>query len=984
MCKTNYKQWTLIGYEKMDDYNAYGVHFKHAQTGTEVFHLVNDDEENLFAFGFKTLSENSCGTAHILEHSVLCGSKNYPLKDPFMQLSSQSVKTFLNAMTFPDKTVYPASSVVEADYFNVMAVYGDAVFFPLLSEHVFSQEAHRFELDDDGTINIQGVVYNEMKGNYSSFESVVGDYILQSMFPDTSYRYDSGGDPEKIPLLTHQQLKDFHAKYYNPANCKIFLCGNIQTEKQLDFIEEHFLTDFIENTEKSDFSAIVNTPHAFEKPKTLSVPGPGSDEEKGATVLLNWALGASSDTTRCMEAVLITEILMGHDGSPLAHALLDSKLGEDIAPNSGLEGEMSHLMFSFGMRGVEKENIEKLQKCIIDVLEDLVKNGIPQEHIDAAMMSIDFSHREVRRSHGPWALVLMRRAMRGWFNGTDPFSPLKTRDAFEKIKQKILSENNGSYLKNLIKKFFLENNHRLLLIVTPDKAYDEERKAKEQNFIKNCPDSKEILLQKKQLLQEFQQSGDDEKTRSLIPHLKPSQFSEKIDCIKTQSVTMGDVPAFLHNEATNGIVYLDVAIPVDVLDAELYPYLPFFAIAVTNCGFSDFDWKQAANHVGQNLGGFRASLLSSSATAWGKTQKTEDDCLMGRDWIFIRSKMLAEKAQEGIDIVFDCLKNPVFSDSARLNDLVLEFKNDFSASLVPAGHEYALSRSAHALNHAKTVDELWNGFSQLYTCRSLAGKHTDELYDTLTLIHEKLMTAGIVLNITADNASIEAVQEIVTKQAQSFTGVKARPVINNADFLHLADIPPANDDNTDIFPIIQKNPQTHSTDYIIQSQTAFSAAVFKASPFGTKEAVYESLFAHWFSNNILWEEIRTKGGAYGGFSFTDSVEELFAFVSYRDPDPHRSLEVFERCLQNAAKIMPDEPILERIISGCYSKEIQPRSPVQKGFVGFIRRLYGIRDEDRQEKLKILLRATAEDIQKAAQNIARDAHKAEKSIVCGQR
>lgn len=982
-CKKDYKNWQLVKYEEMPDYKACGVHYKHKKTGMEVFHLVNDDEENLFSFAFKTLSENSRGAAHILEHSVLCGSKNYPLKDPFMQLNSQSVKTFLNAMTFPDKTVYPASSMVEADYFNLMAVYGDAVFFPLLSEHIFEQEAHRFEADEKGNLTIQGVVYNEMKGSYSSFDNIVSDYSLHAMLPNTSYQYDSGGDPTEIPLLTHQQLKDFHEKYYAPSNCRVFLCGNIPTEKQLDFIEAHFLGDLC-TTEQSprDTNTVQNKFIPFETPQTLSLKGPSSEDEKESTVQLSWVLGKSADTELYMESVVIAEILMGHDGSPLTRALLDSKLGEDTAPGSGLEGEIAHLMFTAGMRGVKPENAEKLQDCILGVMATLVKDGISPEHLEAAIMAVDFSHREVRRSHGPWSLVLMRRTMRGWFNGTDPFSPLKTREVFERIKERIKTCPDGTYLKGLIKKFFLDNNHRLLLTVTPDSAYDTERDAQYKALLTHCTDSTEVLAKKQEALQEFQHSGDDEKSRSLIPHLKPSQFDDKIDRIATEKTTIGGIPAFVHNEAVNGIVYVDVAIPVDILEPELYSYLPFFTTALTNCGFADMDWAQASAHTARTVGGFGANLFTASATEWAKKQAS--DPLVGRDWIFIRVKMLTEKLEQGIALLFDCLTRPIFTDTERLHDLAIEYRNDFAASIVPAGHEYALSRSACTQSRSKAIDEIWNGLRQLYTCRTIATMPKADLSKKLEGIAQKLLGAGLTLNITADTDTIEQTKKILATHLQNFSAPKNPPTVSDQVFFELTQVPPQNETSTEPFPIIEKDTPAHLTNYIVQSQTGFASAVFPASAFGTSDAVYESLFSHWFSNNILWEQIRTIGGAYSGFSYTDAIEQLFAFVTYRDPEPHRSLEVFERCLADAVKLTLDEPTLERLITGCYSKEVQPRAPSARGFIGFIRQLYGITDEEREQKMRTLLSAKASDIQEAAKRLLKNSANVEKSVVYGKK
>ncbi|MBO7613171.1 MAG: insulinase family protein, partial [Treponema sp.] len=350
----------ICGFKVLDrssvpEMNGEGVWLKHKKTGMEVYHLCCDDEENLFSFAFKTPPADSTGVAHVIEHSVLCGSKHFPLKDPFLQLANQSVKTFLNAMTFPDKTVYPASSMIEADYFNLMAVYGDAVFFPLLEEWTFAQEAHHLEYDENGKLCIKGVVYNEMKGNYSSFDGIAADHSIRSLLQGTSYAVDSGGDPDFIPDLTYEQFKKFHETYYSPANCRLFLYGNIPLEKQLAFIEERFLKPFEADQAKMDeikkrVSGIsVGKLVHFAEPKTLTVTAPAGSEGKGETVLINWMTGSGSDAVESMESAFLSEILLGHDAAPLSRVLVESRLGEDISPCTGLETELAYTCFTVGL-----------------------------------------------------------------------------------------------------------------------------------------------------------------------------------------------------------------------------------------------------------------------------------------------------------------------------------------------------------------------------------------------------------------------------------------------------------------------------------------------------------------------------------------------------------------------------------------------------------------------------------------------------------
>ncbi|MDR2898247.1 MAG: insulinase family protein, partial [Spirochaetaceae bacterium] len=600
---------------------AVGIWAKHEKTGLEVYHIYTDDEENLFSFSFLTPPQDSTGAAHIIEHSVLCGSEHFPSKDPFLQLSRQSIKTFLNAMTFPDKTVYPASSLSEADYFNLMNVYGDAVFFPLLRKWTFEQEAHRLELDESGKLSIQGVVYNEMKGNYSTLENIAGDRVVRTILPETPYAFDSGGDPEAIPDLTFEEFRAFHAKWYHPANCRLFLYGNIPTEKQLAFLEEQFLSKpFPESPFRANPPSIPLA-KPFEAPRTMEVPAPKSASLAGdadSTVVLSWVLGETSDMVTAMEASFIAELLLGHDGSPLAQVLVESGLGEDLAPATGLETELRQMLFSVGLRGMKKADAEKLQTLIYQTLEAIRDQGLPEEEIETAVLSIEFANREVRRSSGPFSLTLMRRALKGWLHGGHPRTTLLNDDAFGEVKKR-LAEQPG-YIAELLDRFFLSNTHQMLLTVYPDPDYNskvEERLNTKLSALEASLDEKgrAALLAEQQELQLIQQTPDSAELQTRIPHLKPSDLSLRPDRILTQQTAEQGIPVFLHEQETNGIGYLDIGLPVDILPPEDYLYLPLFSYTIASMGFDGMNWAEASRQIALATGGLFASLCTSSAVS---------------------------------------------------------------------------------------------------------------------------------------------------------------------------------------------------------------------------------------------------------------------------------------------------------------------------------------------------------------------------------
>lgn len=1026
---STYRQFEVLDVRPIDDYSAEGIWLRHKTTGLEVFHMYCADEENLFAFAFKTPPADSTGVAHIMEHSVLCGSRLYPLKDPFIRMANQSIKTFLNAMTFSDKTVYPAASVSRTDYFNLMSVYGDAVFFPKLQELIFAQEGHRLELDDQGRPVIQGVVYNEMKGCYSSFENIAGDWAVRSLLPGTIYDVDSGGDPVEIPRLTYGQFCAFHRTYYAPSNCKVFLYGNIETTAQLDFIQEKFLDAFDPSVTPESAAIpglsskqtpgevrvsgkqtavpaepdsmpgayrmplLPEAPEPFAQPVVLEKPAPAADSgNRGCTVTMSWLIGDSSDPEQYMEAVLLAEILTGHDGSPLLKALLDCGLGEDVAPNCGVDGEMHWVMLTAGLRGVQRENASRVEKVILSTLERICREGLSPDDITAAVQSVDFSQREIRRVHGPFSLVLMRRCLRGWLYGRTPFHTVSSRSAFDRIKDRIISD--SEYVYTIIRRYLLDNNHRSLVTVYPDEQYQLRREAAERELatrLLNETSAEQIRLRQEEL-RRFQQTEEPEDIVRLLPHLKPADLSVAVDRIETRRCELpGGIPFFYNEEPTNGIVYFDVCIPVDSLAPEDYLLLPLYATVLTNCGFAGTGWAQTASRIALNTGGFGAGLFTSSMMNGNVGQQVPDkDPVAGRDWIFIKMKFLNEQLPGALSLMSDCLLSVDFSDIKRISDLALEYRNDLNSSVVPMGNDYAANRAAFPFSRSKTVDEIWNGLTQLYFVNRLVPADVDRLPEKLRRIHARLLSAGTVIHTTGDAEGVAAVRAAVDGFV-SGCGLAAPGARHTADsgiLVNLAQTLCGTCEDSGVYSAGTAGSSRNSAGaefmpeiFCTDTAVGFAATACTASGCNTKEAVYESVLAHRLTNTSLWEQIRTVGGAYGAFAWTDSVEQIFSFATYRDPKPFRSLDVFTGCLKCAADMEPEE--LERVITGCYSKEIQPRSPSGRGFTGFLRMLYGFTDAMREQRIAWLLGVSVEALKNTAEHmcIRFDSEKRQ-SVVCG--
>ena len=1009
-----YKNFEVLTVEPLPELSAQGIWLRHKTLGMEIYHILNHDEENLFAFAFKTPPKDSTGVAHILEHSVLCGSKNYPLKDPFIRMVNQSVKTFLNAMTFSDKTVYPASSISRTDYFNLMGVYGDAVFFPLLEKWTFAQEAHRLELDSQGKPTIQGVVYNEMKGNYSSFENIAGDWAVRSVLPNTIYDLDSGGDPVEIPLLSYQDFVAFHRNHYNPGNCRLFLAGNIPTQDQIDFLCQRFL-DTYEQTMESlaiqqsesqcpepqraepeqslpaqactgrNLLPLDTPPEAFTEPVVLEKIGPtaneddgGEAEDAGANVTLTWFLGDSSDPVRHMESILMAEILMGHDGSPLCQALLESGLGEDLAPNNGLDSEMHWVLFTAGLRGCNRQNAQKVESVIMSVLERLCTEGIPQEDIDAAVLAVDFSQREVRRVYGPYSLVLMRRCLRGWLYGRHPSETLLTRECFAKIKERIAQD--PHYVQNLISQLLLENKHRSRVTVYPHADYSQQRKAAEEALVARLMEgtSVEEVQANHQKLVEFQQEGSEKEDPSILPHLSPQELPTDVDeiTIKRQEGP-NQVPVFVSQEATNGIVYAQLCFPVDLLEPEDYLFLPFLAGSLSNVGFGDTSWVEASRRSALETGGMGGNLFTSAMMngldnlmACNEHGEVVQDPVFGRDWLFFKVKMLTEQSEKALALLKENFLTVDFSDSQRLSTLLKEFRNDFVASLAPNGNEYAASRTSCTLSRNKAIDELWNGLAQLAHIKSMMDMDIQQLGQKLYALFTRIKEHGAIAQIIADEESLKIALPLFEKTIADCKLLPPKPRVadNTQRFYELTQLPSSTlegvvedlDGDTRKEALLELLPSNF--------QVGFAAITCGGKGYDNPGYVYDGILSHWITNTALWEQIRTVGGAYGAFAWPDTSERIFGFATYRDPKPLRSLQVFQQVIAQAAKACLDQEELDGVITGCYSKEVQPKSPSSRGSVGFLRYLYGYTQEAKKKKLEMLVQTKPEHIRQAAQDL----------------
>ena len=923
--------FTVLSIRKLPEYRSHGVRLVHDATGAEVYHLHNEDTENLFSFNFRTPPTDSTGLPHILEHAVLAGSRRFPVKDPFVALLKGSMQTFLNAMTFPDKTVYPASSQVEKDFYNLMQVYGDAVFFPLLKEEIFKQEGHHLEFldgnDPESGLKVVGVVYNEMLGNYSSPESIAADWSFRSLFPDTPYGVDSGGNPQYIPELTYQQFLDFHHRYYHPSNCKIFLYGHIATEKHLAFLQEYFLAQF----SRMDIASTIPFQPRWSKPrrkeKTYPVQQTGAVTGK-STITVNWLGTAITDSLRVTGMKVLAEALIGNAGSPLRKALIESQLGEDIAPSTGLETELKELVFSVGLRGTDPDRAEAMEKVIFETLTSLRDNGLPEDIVKAAVQRVEFHNREIAGGRGPYGLRLMRKALQGWLHGEEPETTLEFRRWMEPCKEAIAQDK--KFFARIIDEQFLTNCHRCTFVLRPDPEHLSREATRQAGWLKEKEEAlsggqKKDLLKSVQELKHFQKTPDPPEQFQKIPFLCLEDLPRQVQRIPmvTKALSHG-VPLFLNDVFTNGIVYIDFAFNAEALAVEDSRMLPLLAAATCGSGIPGIHYSEMARRLSQYTGGFSYNGYASGevGTADGKKQ-----------YALFRLKVLREYLSPGLELVKQLLSEADFGDHGRLKDLLLELKNDFRAALIPNGHQFVSMRAGSTLSGGLAIEERWKGISQMMHLGALSGGLDGNLPDLtswLDRIRTSLLTRGnMLVNVTASREMFEEVSREIEDMVNTLPESQVKSGVESS--------------TGDMGAVVRGQAES----FAAPTNVGYVAKALHGARIGSPDAGYESVLSHLLRTGYLWEKVRMLGGAYGAFAMPHHTEGVFVFASYRDPNIVKTLQVYRNALVYGKEGSIAEDEIEKAIIGTVGKDEKPLDPGDKGLVNFKRKLVGVTDEIRQ-------------------------------------
>lgn len=923
------KNFELVRTEDVKELNTQAKIYRHIPTGAEILSMENDDENKCFGIGFRTPPSDSTGVAHILEHTVLCGSRKYPVKDPFVQLLKGSLQTFLNAFTYPDKTCYPVASQNLKDFHNLVDVYLDAVFHPRITQDFFMQEGWHYELESlDDELKFKGVVYNEMKGVYSSPDSLLMEASQQSLFPDTTYGLDSGGSPEKIPDLTYEQFKAFHKAFYHPSNARIFFYGDDPVEERFALLEA-YLKDYEKVDPQSgiELQTALPEPVRIEKPYAVSA----DDENPRPMFTVNWLLPSPTDADRVFALTLLDHILLGTPASPLRKALIESGLGEDIT-GGGIETHMIQMFFSIGLKGVETRNLEKAEALISQTLSDLATHGIDRDDIDAALNTFEFDLRENNTGGFPRGLSLWLKSLNAWIYDADPLELIAFEKPLQTLKQ---SAQKAGFFEQIIREQFLENNHRSTVTLVPDaeqaariEAEEKDRLAAIQAGMDEAALT-EIISTTKNLLK-LQATPDSDEALATIPLLSRDDLDLKIRTVERNEINLHGASVVTHDLFTNGILYLDIGLDLHGLDQSDIPYASLLGSILLEMGTKQEDYVSLSQRIAKKTGGVYGTPFLSAL----------EDSDKGIIRFFLRGKCMVDQTDELLDILHDVLLQPDFNNPERFKQIVLEHKSEMETAIVPRGHSAVMSRLKAPHHEAHWVSEQMGGVESLFFIRQLAAdleKDWDSIYQRLEKIRQTLLDRNnIVINITVDPAAMPEVLQSVDRFVEK---LPSTGTFSSKDWT-LGELPKS-----------EALTAPTQVNYVGCAANLYDAGY---TMHGSALVITRYLQTAW-----LWEKIRVQGGAYGGMCGFDQRSGVFTFASYRDPNLEKSLEIYKATGDYLKNLTLSEDELTRALIGAIGQLDSYQLPDAKGFSSCMRYLIDYTDEERQKLRDEVLATTQE-------------------------
>ncbi|XP_057450378.1 presequence protease 1, chloroplastic/mitochondrial [Lotus japonicus] len=933
-----------LGFEKVSEEfipecKSKAVLFRHIKTGAEVMSVSNDDENKVFGIVFRTPPKDSTGIPHILEHSVLCGSRKYPLKEPFVELLKGSLHTFLNAFTYPDRTCYPVASTNTKDFYNLVDVYLDAVFFPKCVEDIqtFQQEGWHFELNDPSEeITYKGVVFNEMKGVYSQPDNILGRAAQQALFPDTTYGVDSGGDPQVIPKLTFEEFKEFHRKYYHPSNSRIWFYGDDDPNERLRILSE-YLDMFDASSARNESK--VEAQKLFSKPVRVVETYPAGDggDLKKHMVCLNWLL---SDKPLDLETELtlgfLNHLLLGTPASPLRKILLESGLGDAIV-GGGLEDELLQPQFSIGMKGVSEDDIHKVEALITSTLKKLAEEGFDTDAIEASMNTIEFSLRENNTGSFPRGLSLMLRSIGKWIYDMNPLEPLKYEGPLQDLKSRIAKEGSKSVFSPLIEKLILDNPHQVTVEMQPDPQKAAADEATERQILQKVKASMttEDLAELTRATHELrlkQETPDPPEALKTVPSLSLQDIPKEPIHVPTEVGDINGVKVLQHDLFTNDVLYTEIVFDMSSLKQELLPLVPLFCQSLLEMGTKDLTFVQLNQLIGRKTGGISVYPFTSSVR--GK----EDPC----SHMIVRGKAMAGRAEDLYHLVNSILQDVQFTDQQRFKQFVSQSRARMENRLRGSGHGIAAARMDAKLNAAGLMAEKMGGLSYLEFLQTLEKRVDQDWADISSSLEEIRKSVfsqqGCLVNITADAKNLKNTENVVSR---------------------FVDMLPTSSPIATITPWNVRLPLTNEA-IVVPTQVNYVGKATNIYDTGYKLNGSAYVISKYISNTWLWDRVRVSGGAYGGFCDFDTHSGVFSFLSYRDPNLLKTLDVYDGTGDFLRELEIDDDTLTKAIIGTIGDVDSYQLPDAKGYSSLLRHLLGITEEERQRRREEILSTSVKD------------------------
>ncbi len=932
---TNY---TLFEKRELNDLNSTGYLLEHNKTKAKVVVLENEDENKVFTIGFKTPPKDSTGVAHIVEHTVLCGSEQFPAKDPFIELAKGSLNTFLNAMTYPDKTVYPVASCNDKDFQNLMHVYLDAVFHPNIykEKKIFEQEGWHYEIEqEEDEIHYNGVVYNEMKGVFSSPDQLLDRLVQKSLFPDNAYGVESGGEPEAIPDLTYEEFLKFHQTYYHPSNSYIYLYGNMDMLEKLAWIDREYLSKY----DYLNVDSEIKVQKKFDKMKELMdyysvTKGEGTRHKTYFSY--NAVIGDSLDQKLYLAFQVLDYVLVSMPGAPVKQALIDAGIGEDIL--SSYDNGIMQPVFSIVVKNADSCQKEEFLRILFDTLNQCIKEKLNSRSLEAAINYYEFKYREADFGQYPKGLMYGLQIFDSWlYDGKQPFIHVEANKTFAFLKEQIGS----GYYESLIQKYLLDNTHSSCVCVEPKEMLTQEIEKAEAVKLAEykqslSQDEVRQMVQNTKALRDYQEEPSPKEDLEKIPLLKISDIRPECQKLVYESAKVAGATILKHDLFTNGIAYLTLGFDV----TSRKEYAPYLNLIVTMLGYVDtknYTYFELSNEIDFHTGGIVNSLQVTE-----RKKKKDFVCMFN-----FYAKVLYEKIEKAFELIGEMIQNTLFEDEKRFHEVLVETKARYQVKLQSSGHTTAVGRSSSYQSEVGFITEMTSGIG-FYQFLCDLDEHFDEKKEITMQICQKLMleifrTDNLLGGITADTEGIHAaVRELEKFIPNVLQGSRQDIPAPQCDI--------ENNNCNEGFKTAGKIQFVARTGNFIQKGVPYS---------GTLKVVRTIL-----SYDYLWNQVRVKGGAYGamcGFTYNGNGY----FVSYRDPNLERTNEVYcgiESYLENFSV---DERGMTKYLIGTISDMDVPLTPRAKGVKGYNAYLAGITDEDLQRERTEVLSTNVERVRQMA-------------------